>query len=450
MRSIALDATAVVVAYALSCTLARLAGFDHVSDDDFSRVTIAQKFAHSPKLDPSGTSWLPFPFWVLGTVMLIFGRSLFIAHAASIAIASLAAAAPYLALRFAGVVRGRALLATAFALATPWSIWLGAAPVPESFTATLSAAAVVGLSAWRSGGAPSTSKYGAAPLCFALAIAAAALSRYEPWPIAAVLAAALIVAWARDGSSKRPLLLVAACLCVAAPILWMGWNALVHDGPFHFFHRVSSFKREIGAGTVDVVDALLLYPRLLLTSRPEVAIPALFLLPSLRDPDVRRRWGLPILCAVAQLLFLSYGNARDGAPTHHPERALLGTMILVALFVADVGVAKLIALVREGRPVAAKVAAASFAVAWVVSTVRGYEPPGRSPSEERSEQIARGHQLRESGARSIAITPCAYEHYALLAAFAAPERAEIRPRSAPPPGGSCPSVELRASDGTAP
>jgi hypothetical protein len=41
-------------------------GFSHVSDDDYARTVIAEQFAHAPRLDPSGTSWLPLPFWVAG------------------------------------------------------------------------------------------------------------------------------------------------------------------------------------------------------------------------------------------------------------------------------------------------------------------------------------------------------------------------------------------------
>src|SRR5438270_8746152 len=81
--------------HALACVLVLGLGFDHVSDDDFARVTIAQSFAHSPKLDPSGTSWLPFPFWALGSAMLLAGRSLATARVASIAFASAAAVLPY-------------------------------------------------------------------------------------------------------------------------------------------------------------------------------------------------------------------------------------------------------------------------------------------------------------------------------------------------------------------
>src|ERR1700679_1535319 len=61
------------------------AGFSHVSDDDYARVTIAQAFAHAPTLDPSGTSWLPFPFWLNGTVMAVLGRSLGVARGVAVA-----------------------------------------------------------------------------------------------------------------------------------------------------------------------------------------------------------------------------------------------------------------------------------------------------------------------------------------------------------------------------
>ena len=41
-----------------------------VSDDDYARVVIAEQWAHAPKLDPSGTSWLPLPLWLNGSAML--------------------------------------------------------------------------------------------------------------------------------------------------------------------------------------------------------------------------------------------------------------------------------------------------------------------------------------------------------------------------------------------
>ena len=449
-RALAVDALGIAVLYAGACAFARAAGFDHVSDDDFSRVTIAQAFAHAPRLDPSGTSWLPFPFWVLGTLMAVFGRSLAVAHATSIVLASAAATAPYLTLRSCGIARGRALLAAAFALATPWCVWLGAAPVPESFTASLTAAGVIGLAAVRAHDDERTdddaSERPPRPrmaVLFSLAIVAACLSRYEPWPIAAVLAVALAMRAARAPRERRRLVLGLAVLCSLGPLLWMAWNAHAHDGPLHFFRRVSSFKRAIGDGATDTVEALALYPRLLFTTRPELAIPTLFLLPALKNPHVRRRWGVPLLCVAAQLAFLSYGNARDGAPAHHPERALLGTMMLLALFTADVGMSKLRGLALDGRALAAKAGAAFFGVAWIISSIRGADPPGQGAMDDRTEQIARGAKLRADGVKSIVVTPCAFEHFALIAAYGAPEDAMIEPRTGAAPTSECPNVEIR-------
>jgi hypothetical protein len=449
------DGAAIAVFHAVACFTARGAGFDHVSDDDFARVTIAQSFAHAPKLDPSGTSWLPFPFWILGSVMAAFGRSLGVARVASIAVASVAASTPYLALRSSGVPRARALLAMAFALATPWCIWLGAAPVPESFTASLTAAGAIGLSAaTRSALDPPDvlvdDDLGESPtwlplaVLYALAVAAATLSRYEPWPVAAVLALGVGSTAARTKNKKRRAwLLAAALLCVVGPLSWMAWNAHAHDGPLHFFRRVSNYKRAIGEGATNTLDALLLYPKLLFAIRPELVIPFLFLVvPTVRDPVIRRRWGLPLLCVLAQLAFLSYGNARDGAPAHHPERALVGAMALLALFVADAGLTKLRELVIDGRPLAARGAAVCIAIAWAISSVRGYDPPGRNPGEDRRDQVVRGERLRADGVKSIVVTPCAFEHFALLAAHGSPESADIKPRSGMLFGAACPTVEV--------
>ncbi|HVH44480.1 MAG TPA: hypothetical protein VM925_19135 [Labilithrix sp.] len=448
----AVDSVGIIALHAFACVLARQAGFDHVSDDDFSRVTIAQAFAHAPKLDPSGTSWLPFPFWILGSAMAVLGRSLDVAHAVSVLFASVAATTPCLALRLGGIPRARALFATAFAFVTPWCIWLGAATVPESFTASFTAAGAIGLAAYcqrdrdsagfvhppHEGRAHGTRRL---PILIALAITAACLSRYDAWPVAAVLAVCLVVS-ALQESDRRGLLLGLAAICVLGPLVWIAWNAHAHDGPLHFFRRVARFKQASGEGATDTWSALVLYPGLLFTTRPEVAIPALFLLPALRDSTVRRRWAIPLLCAAAQVAFLAYGNVRDGAPTHHPERALLGALLLLALFVGDVGLTKLAELAQDGRSLTAKGGAAVFALAWIISSVRGADPPGQGPSEDRREQIARGEKLRAIRARSILITPCAFEHFALIAAYGAPENAETKPRSGAF-SAECPDVQVR-------
>jgi hypothetical protein len=426
-KTLAKDAAIIAAVHGLACIVVRALGFDHVSDDDFARVTIAQTFAHAPRIDPSGTSWLPFPFWAMGSLMIVFGRSLAVARATSIALASVAACTPYLALRSSDVPRGRALLASAFAFATPWCLWSGAATVPESFTASFTAAGAIGL-------ATTTSRRVVTLSC--LALVAACLSRYESWPVAGIAAVALLVR-AREPRARRAVLLGAG-LCVLAPFLWMAWNAHAHDGPLHFFRRVSTFKRAIGAGSTDTASALLEYPILLVTTRPEVVIPALFVIATkLRDRALRDRWLLPLLGAASQLAFLAYGNARDGAPAHHAERALLVALMILALFVADAGLVRL----REIGGGTAKAGAACVAVAWVISSFRGSEMPGRGSSDDRRDQIARGQALR--GSRSLVLQPCAFEHFALIAAYGAPENVEVKPTTGGVMAPECPEVEVR-------
>ena len=453
-----------VAAYAAACAVALALGFDHISDDDFARVTIAQAFAHRPRLDPSGTSWLPAPFWALGSVMLVFGRSLAVARWASVAMASLAAALPYLALRGTGATRGRALGAAAFAMLSPWSVWLGAATVPEAVVASATAGAAIALGA-RAGagagaragaraGAGAGARAGAgagARALFAVAMFAACLSRYEPWPVAAVLAVVL----ARRAWTERSAGSIACVVLVAAgPLLWIGWNAYAHGDALHFFARVSRFKQSIGEGSVDTVAALLLYPRLLVTTRPDVVLAvtcagaAAWKL--LDREEVRARWTVPLICTAAQIAFLAYGNARDGAPAHHAERALLGATFILAAFAADVLAAAAPVAWARGRAPAIGGVAVVLLGAWAFTTLRALgDVPGAGPTEDRAPQIARGNALRAARATELVVTPCAYEHFALIAAYGAPERVETRPRAddagtATGPGtATCPAVERR-------
>jgi hypothetical protein len=467
-RARLLTEVAVVAAlHALACVVVRALGFDHVSDDDFARVTIAQSFAHAPKLDPSGTSWLPFPFWALGSVMLAFGRSISVARTASIAFASAAAVLPYLALRMTGGSRPSSLIALAFATMSPWSLWLGAATVPESFTASFTASAAIALGSLRvrTGRLPLYARIG-----FALALVAACLSRYEPWPVAAVLAVVLAVRGARDlrgaravddanearradgGPARRALQdLALAALVAAGPLLWMAWNAHAHGDALHFFERVTRFKRALGEAPVSALDALLLYPRLFVTRRPDVVLALAVALTGghvfVRSrAEVRSAWLVPLACAVAEVAFLAYGNARDGAPAHHAERALLGVFFITAMFAAEVLVLAVPAALARAplTALAARGVLALVAVAWIANGVIGLRDiPGTGPTEARSAQISLGAALREEDVPHVEVTPCAYEHFALVAAFAAPEKVAILPRMDAPVTASCPAVERR-------
>jgi hypothetical protein len=200
---------------------------------------------------------------------------------------------------------------------------------------------------------------------------------------------------------------------------------------------VSTFKQSIGEGSTDTLAALLLYPRLLATTRPDVLFATAFALPFLRRSDIRRRWLVPLACAGAELAFLAIGNARDGAPAHHPERALLGVVFLLALFSADV--LATIARLHRGSP--RRIAIACVALVAAASLVSLRPLFGGAPSDDRSSQLARGRDL--AGAPHLVVEPCAFEHFALLAAFSAPERAEILPRTNAPVTKECPRVEQR-------
>jgi hypothetical protein len=66
--------------------------------------------------------------------------------------------------------------------------------------------------------------------------------------------------------------------------------------------------------------------------------------------------------------------------------------------------------------------------------------PGRGESERRDAQIARGTSLRLRGVRGATIVPCSFEHFALLAAWGAPERARVLERTGETPTPNCPGV----------
>jgi hypothetical protein len=156
-----------------------------------------------------------------------------------------------------------------------------------------------------------------------------------------------------------------------------------------------------------------------------------------------RRWRVPLLCAAAQMVFLAYGNARDGAPAHHSERALLGVVFLMAAFAADV-LAETTPTWFGRRPGIARALLAVVSLSWLVTCVVALrDVPGSTAAEDRTPQIAAGKKLREEGAAHLDITPCAYEHFALIAAYGGPERVETRPQTGASVSAACPLVQRR-------
>ena len=80
-------------------------------------------------------------------------------------------------------------------------------------------------------------------------------------------------------------------------------------------------------------------------------------------------------------------------------------------------------------------------VAWLVTLLRADGmTPGTQPSELRDDQMQRGDKLRRDGAKKLEVTPCGYEHFALVAAFGEPENVTVNQSHF---GGECPKVEVK-------
>jgi len=416
-----------VAVKALVMLVALRGGFEQISDDDYARTVIAQSFAHAPHLDPSGTSWLPFPFWLYGFAMMIVGRSLGAARAIAFVLGALSPLPVYAGMRSMQNTPIASAAGAALCALTPWSVWLALAPVPECWAGACAAAALLFV--------------GTRPVVAAALVAIASLSRYEAWPVAAVVAGACVVAAARGDRRARGAMIASAALAAFGPIAWLANNAISHGDALHFVARVAAFRRA-NTTPMPLASRLLEYPIALVTDARTVVVASLAgFAAAARDATFRKRWVLPIGGALFDLAFLIYGDARDGAPTHHAVRALVVVLAVLGAFGAA-GAASL-----GSRDVKSKTWYAAFAIAFVAcvwfSVTRARFPPGLGASERRVAQIARGRALAAPAVR-IDVTPCAYEHFALIAAFGAPERVTIEPSSREPVTDDCPRVVVHA------
>ena len=433
-RSLAVDLGLVFAAKAAVGLYVLHAGFSHISDDDFARVVIAQQFAHRPTLDPSGTSWLPFPFWIAGGAMLVLGRSLDAARTVAFVLGVASVAVPYLAMRAVGCKRGTSLVAVGAAMALPWSAWVGVATVPEAFTACLVSGGAIAVTAPR------------ARIVAAVALLASALARYEAWPACATFALTCALS-ARRESRGRASTAAATAIALAGPCLWMLWNARAHGSALHFVTRVAAYRQAIGAAAIPLSEKLAAFPAALANASPSIvglALLGLLAIPS--DAALRKRWLSPLGSAVAILAFLVYGDVRDGAPTHHPERAVLPILWILAPFAAD-ALRTLAGRVAWGRPQREMVVfgvAAAGALAWAVALPRRLrDAPGLSASESRAAQTLRGRELARTSDphERWVVTPCGYEHFALVAAESEPERFTLLPPTHEAVTPACPRLE---------
>jgi hypothetical protein len=238
---------------------------------------------------------------------------------------------------------------------------------------------------------------------------------------------------------------------------------------------VTAFRRAIGAASVPWTDKVLGYPRAFVEETPEAAVlVACGVTGIVRSAELRARWGWAGTAALAVVAFLIAGDLGDGAPTHHPARALASTWWIAIGMGADA----VAALVAHMRPVFAGFArgrgdrgdrdlgaaegpqkpqngslivslltilVVSSGLAWGLGLPgRWAQVPGATDWERREAQIARGLDLRAQDVASVDITPCQFEQFALLAAWGQPERAHVNPRTQGPITGDCPRVVVPA------
>ncbi|XXT17793.1 hypothetical protein WME94_46925 [Sorangium sp. So ce429] len=449
------DLALVVLAKAAVSALVLALGFRAVSDDDFARVVLAQAWAHAPRLDPTGTSWLPAPFWLNGGLFCVLGRifapTLEVARAVAFALGLASAALVYVSARWITGDRRAALAGALLAGAFPWSACLGVATVPELPTAALSLFAVASLVTPPAGPAPPAGR----ALLGAFALVIATLSRYEPWPLAVVFAAMALLAAARlgQGRAAQAKLALAALVALAGPAAWVAWNRAAHGDALHFLARVASYRNAVSPGGDGTLLRLFAYPAAMVREEPELFLsPVALALIAWRarrgaarqamraarpfPPLLRaaRPYALPGAVAVLQIAALSLALVRDGAPTHHPERATLLALLLLALAVGDLSA-------RAFRGASSGARRALGGALLVVLFLGVFFRPHlrREHFNPRTDEVAIGRAAAELTPPSapVLVEVVDYGHLATLAALGRPWSAHpdrsIDPRDPPVP-----------------
>jgi hypothetical protein len=392
-RPRASDALLVGAAKLVTSAFVLATGFRAVSDDDYARIVIAQRFAENPSVDPSGTSWLPVPFWTYGGVFSLFGASLEVARTTALVLGVASALLVLVAASWLGANRAGALLAAIVAGVFPLSAWLGAATLPEAPTAGLIVLAVASLSRED----PVPRWLGAAALWLAC------FSRYEAWPVAAVFGFLSAV----DARRLRTWRLAVPAFVALLPIaLWLAHGVVRHDDALFFFRRVASYKQALGDsasawGAWLPLAALLSEPVLLL-------FVALALVRRLRRGASLAPYARGLACAAALVLFLLAGAVGGGTPTHHGARALLPVFYFLACVLGHASGNSVRTLGRN--PIVLLVAVAGCSPLVLP----------RSDFAHRELELHIGTRARSLGAPALLVDAADYGYLAVCAAFQRP------------------------------
>jgi hypothetical protein len=385
---------------ALITALCLWSGFRAISDDDYSRVVIAARFAAEPTLDASGTSWLPLPFWLYGVPMWLFGDSLVTARAVAGLLGVLSAVLVWAAGRALGLSARAALVGALAAALLPYGAWLSAATVPEAPSAALLLFGVVSL---------------ARPelrlRCWgAVALGTACLCRYEVW--APTLVFALICAGQALRQRRRELWL--PVVVALAPIgLWLVHGQVRHGSALFFVTRVSQYRSALGQEASGWLHASLQTPWSIVRFEPELfAVVAVALGLSVgkgRSPFGSGAFG-PSVALLALLAFLIAAQATGGAATHHPERSLLAIFWFLALLAAG-----LITQLAEQPARAWRLPVLALPLALAGHLL--LRPPLRDTFVDRREEEQVGGLLRRLSARNVALDSDDFGFFAIQAAL---------------------------------
>lgn len=388
----------------LACVAAWRSGFRALSDDDYARISIAQRFAQEPSFDPTGTSWLPAPFWAYGAAFRAFGSSLAVARTVAIALALAATVLVYVAARVLGTSRIAAVVAAVLScMLIPYSTLLGVAALPELPCAALLlfSAATLAVSE------PSLRALGGGSLILAC------LSRYEAWPVAA--ACALFCLW--DALRQRRLAyLGGALLALAGPVLWLVLSHVSHGDAWFFIGRVTAYRRALGVSDDPLWRRLLDYPWALLWNALGlfVLFPIFAFLARKTPQADGPRYARCAVALLAMLAFLILGSVRDGVPTHHAARVLL-PLWFFGCVVAGREFARR-ALDAAGRRRVLIVVAAITSI----PLVEGVHLASNEGFAQRALELEAGNAARLETKLGLAIDTTDYGYFAVQAGFGSP------------------------------
>ena len=424
------DLVVVLLARAMITLVVVRAGFVALSDDDFSRAVISQRFALHPSLDPSGSSWLPAPFWWTGSWLRLFGRSWDAVRWIGICTGAGATLLVWVSARMFGLPRETALLGTLLTLSLPYSVWLAAASVPDYPTAVLllfCAATVVRRCrsplGWR------------VRFLGAIAVLIAGWSRYEAWPVALGFAGVTLydAMWGEKcgpGTSAteaeqrgRWLLGAAALVSLLGPASWLLHGLARHDDALFFVKRVAAYQAALGGNIAPWHQRLLAAPWDLLRFEPELmgacAILtgfAVFLRIRLSD------WRRPVGLLTLVLVMLIAGHLRGAGATHHQERSLLVIWMAACLLCADL----FVRLLRTSSGVSSLAIIVSIVV-WGLTSHTWFRPKSEAwwGATSRRAELGIGAEARRwvGPGERLLIDSADYGFFAVIAAYGDPTRA---------------------------